>query len=252
MDQHACLVPSKLLASELDRVAADIGPLFSRSEARFRARRYLAGLTSELRRKNAWQLAEAVGDATPYGFQNLLGRARWSAAELRDYVRSYAVDALKSDGAILVLDETGFLKKGDQSAGVARMYSGTAGRIENCQIGVFLAYASPRGCALIDRELYLPVEWFQERERIAQAGVPEDRAFLTKVELAERMLQRALDAQAPFRWVVGDEVYGTARRRRFLELQGKSYVSAVNRTLKLWRGVAQRSAETFGRRNLPF
>src|ERR687894_742497 len=157
-----------------------IGSLFARSEARSRAIAYLAGLLSPVERKNSWQLAEITGDTTPYGFQHLLGRADWDPDALRDRLRTYITDYLADPEAVGVLDETGFLKKGTHSAGVARQYSGTAGRIENCQIGVFLAYASSRGQTLVDRELYLLKEWTNDRPRCAAAGIPEERTFATK------------------------------------------------------------------------
>src|SRR3712207_9040985 len=147
-----------------------IAPVFARSEARSRATAYLAGLLSPAERKNSWQLAEITGDPTPYGFQHLLGRADWDPDVLRDRLRTYVTDYLADPAAVGVIDETGFLKKGTHSAGVARQYSGTAGRIENCQIGVFLAYASRHGQTLLDRELYLPAEWTRDRERCWQIG----------------------------------------------------------------------------------
>lgn len=157
-----------------------IGPLFARSEARSRAMAYLAGLLSPAERKNSWQLAAVTGDTTPYGFQHLLGRADWDPDVLRDRLRTYVTDYLAEPGSVGVIDETGFLKKGTHSAGVARQYSGTAGRIENCQIGVVLAYAMSRGHTLLDRELYLPADWATDRARCETAGIPQTRAFATK------------------------------------------------------------------------
>src|SRR3954452_15654980 len=171
-----------------------IGPLFARSDARERAMSYLAGLLSPAERKNSWQLAEQSGDPNPYGFQHLLGRADWDADVLRDKLRTYVTDYLAEPDAVGVIDETGFLKKGMHSAGVARQYSGTAGRVENCQMGVFLAYASAQGHTLLDRELYLPKEWIDDRERCRRAGIPDDRAFATKPALAQQMLARTFDA----------------------------------------------------------
>ena len=189
-------------------------PHFARREARRHAWAYIRGLLSPVERKNGWQLAEVNGDATPYGLQHLLGRARWDAEAVRDDLRAYLVKAMGHPQAVLVLDETGFLKKGQQSAGVARQYSGTAGRVENCQIGVFLAYASVHGHALLDRALYLPKAWTDDRERCAHAGVPAEQLFATKPQLAQQMLQRAFDAGVPAAWVTGDSVYGDDRRLR--------------------------------------
>src|ERR671914_355242 len=191
-----------------------LAPYFARSESRQRALAYLRGLLSPAGRKNSWQLAEVSGEATPYGFQHLLGRADWQADAVRDELRHYLIQHVRDPAAVLVIDETGFVKKGHHSAGVARQYSGTAGRIENCQIGVFLAYASGNGHALIDRELYLPKAWAEHPARRAAAGIPQQVAFATKPELARRMIARAIAAEIPFAWVLGDEVYGSHRRLR--------------------------------------
>src|SRR6266487_3485693 len=178
-----------------------IGSVFARSDARTRAMAYLAGLLSPAERKNSWQLAEISGDPNPYGFQHLLGRADWDPDILRDRLRTYVTDYLADPDAVGVIDETGFLKKGSHSAGVARQYSGTAGRIENCQIGVFLAYASLHGHTLIDRELYLPKEWIDDRERCRRAGIPDERVFATKPVLARQMLARAFEAGVMLAWL---------------------------------------------------
>ena len=161
-----------------------------------------------MERKNGWQLAEQAGDATPYGVQHLLSTYVWDADLVRDDLRDYVVEHLGDANGVLVVDETGFLKKGNKSVGVQRQYSGTAGRIENCQIGVFLTYATAQGRALLDRELYLPRVWADDLERRREAGVPEKVAFCTKPQLARRMLERALESGVPFGWVTGDEVYG--------------------------------------------
>jgi SRSO17 transposase len=180
-------------------------------------------------------LAEVNGDATPYGIQHLLGRARWDVAAVRDALRSYLVQHMGDPHAVLVLDETGFLKKGQQSAGVARQYSGTAGRVENCQIGVFLAYASVHGHALLDRALYLPKAWTDDRARCAHAGVPAEQLFATKPQLARQLLQRAFEAGVPAAWVTGDSVYGDDRRLRvWLEEQDHAYVMAVSGKEYVW------------------
>ena len=169
-----------------------------------------------------------MGEAAPYAVQHLLDRARWGADEARDRVRSYVLGELRSPDAVLIAEETGFLKKGRHSAGVKRQYSGTAGRIENSQVGVFLCYAGARGAALVDRELYLPQEWAADGQRCRQAGVPQGTGFATKPELARRMIERALDADAPCGWVAADEVYGNdSKLRRWLEDRHRAYVLAV-------------------------
>lgn len=201
-------------ANEFDALVERIGPHFARTEARVRARDYLQGLLSPVERKNGWQLAEQVGNQTPYGIQNLLGRAQWDANAVRDELRAYVVEHLGHEQSVLVIDETGFLKKGTKSVGVQRQYSGTAGRIENCQIGVFLSYASPLGYTLIDRELYLPKSWTDDKERCHSAGVPEEVKFATKPQLARQMLERTFNANVPAAWVTADEVYGSDRRLR--------------------------------------
>jgi SRSO17 transposase len=228
---------------------ADIGrrlaPYFARAEPRQRALAYLRGLLSAAERKNSWQLAEVSRAATPYGFQHLLGRADWEPDAVRDVLRWYVLDHLRDPDAVLVIDETGFLKKGRHSAGVARQYSGTAGRIENCQIGVFLAYASRLGHALLDRELYLPKEWTDDRARCRQAGIPQDRRFATKPQLAQQMLARALGAGMPAQWVTGDSVYGEDRRlRMWLEGEKQAYVLAVSGKEYVWLGWQQRQVKT--------
>jgi SRSO17 transposase len=202
---------------------------FSRRDLRERAEHYLRGLLSQVDRKNSWQLAEAAGADTPHGFQRLLGRARWSADDVRDDLQHYVAEHLSDPQGVLIIDETGFLKKGNKSAGVSRQYSGTAGRIENSQIGVFMAYRSHRGHALVDRELYLPKCWTEDRQRSSEAGIPAEVAFATKPVLARRMLRRALDAGLEASWVTADEVYGRdSQFRRLLEKQGMGYVVAVS------------------------
>jgi SRSO17 transposase len=177
---------------------------------------YLRGLLAPIERKNGWQLAEAAGDPTPDGVQDFLARMRWDADAVRDDLRAYVVEHLGDPGAVLILDETGFVKKGARSVGVQRQYSGTAGRIENCQAGVFLAYASGKGHALIDRALYLPERWAGDGLRRAEAGVPDEIGFATKPKLGLAMLRRALAAAVPFAWVTGDSVYGADHRLRRL------------------------------------
>src|SRR3982751_2409555 len=219
---------------EVDALAARIAPRCVRVEPGRRALAYLRGLLLPLERKNGWQLAEAAGDATPDGVQDFLSRMHWDADAVRDDLRAYVVEHLGEPDAVLVLDETGFLKKGDKSAGVQRQYSGTAGRIENCQIGVFLGYASRHGQALIDRVLYLPKGWTSDAARRTAAGIPDEVAFATKPKLGLAMLDRALEAGVPFAWVSGDCVYGADHRiRRRLEARQRGYVLIVTAKQRL-------------------
>jgi SRSO17 transposase len=221
--------------SELARLQERLGELFGRTEPRRQVGLYLEGLLSAVERKNGWQLAEHVGDARPWRTQRVLSHVLWDEEAARDLCRDYVVEHLGDRDAVLIVDETGFLKKGTKSAGVARQYSGTAGRIENCQIGVFLAYASEKGHALIDRALYLPKEWAADAARRAAAGVPEAVAFATKPELARRMIARAIEAGVPCAWVVGDEIYGSDRRLRIdLEQRERPFVLAVRGNEPLW------------------
>ena len=219
----------------IERVHECIAGRFRRPEPRRRALDYLKGLLSPVERKNGWQLAEQAGNATPDGVQRLLYNYRWDADLVRDDLKNYVTGHLADADAVLVVDETGFLKKGNKSIGVQRQYSGTAGRIENSQIGVFLAYASAKGSTLLDRELYLPQVWVEDWERRREAGVPEDAVFWTKPRLAQLMLERAVESGVPFGWVAGDEVYGNDRNLRlWLERQGVPHVLAIKRSEKLW------------------
>lgn len=223
-----------LVVAELDRVHARIAGRFTRSEPRARAREYVSGLVAGLERKNGWTLAEQAGEVSPDGMQRLLRRADWDVDGVRDDVRDYVVEHLGDHGGVLIVDDTGFLKKGVRSAGVQRQYSGTAGRIENCQIGTFLAYASARGHALIDRELYLPEPWIADRDRCRAAGIPDGVEFATKPRQAMAMLARAFDAGVPFAWVTADEAYGQVKYlRAWLEHHDAAYVvsTKVNDTL---------------------
>jgi SRSO17 transposase len=219
----------------LGEVHQRIGPRFARSEQRGRVRAYLEGLLSPVERKNGWQLAERAGEARPYGMQRLLAGAKWDADAVRDDLRGYVVEHLGAARAVLILDETGFLKQGTKSVGVKRQYSGTAGRIENCQIGVFLTYATPRGQVLLDRELYLPQEWAEDAARREEAGVPESVTFATKPELARRMVERAEQAGVRAAWVTGDSIYGGDRRLRvWLEQHEQPFVLGVTSQEPLW------------------
>jgi SRSO17 transposase len=210
-------------------VAGRIGARFARAEARRRAQVYLHGLLSPIERKNGWQLAEAAGDVTPYAMQHLLDRADWDADAVRDDLRTYVIEHLGDPQAVLVVDETGFIKKGTKSAGVAKQYTGTVGKIETCQVGVFLAYASPAGVALLDRALYLPEGWADDAERRRAAHIPEVVGFATKPELARALLERACQAGVPAAWVTADSIYGDDRRLRlWLETHEQAYVLAVS------------------------
>jgi len=212
----------------LDELMTRIGGRFRRPEPRRRARAFVLGLLAELPRKNCWTIAEHAGDQSPDGMQHLLARAKWDAGDVRDDVRGYVIEHLGDPGAVLVVDETGDLKKGTATPGVQRQYTGTAGRIENSQVAVYLGYASPSGHALIDRELYLPQSWAGDPERCAAAGIPADVTFATKPQLAKRMIGRAVTAELPFGWVAGDEVYGgNGPLRAWLEQQEIRYVLAV-------------------------
>ncbi len=212
----------------LDGLQAQIGPALGRLETRISAGQFIKGLLSGAERKTGWMLAEEAGLERPYRMQSLLGRSSWSADALLERVRDYAVAALGDTGGVLVVDETGFLKKGTHSVGVSRQYSGTAGRIENCQVGVFLGYASRYGHTLIDRRLYLPKAWTDDRERCRKASVPDEVAFATKPAMAHEMIAGALDAGLSCAWVLADSLYGSDYAlRRMLEARGQPYVLAV-------------------------
>jgi SRSO17 transposase len=212
----------------LEAVLERIAPRFARAEPRRRAASYLRGLLAPVERKNGWQLADAAGDATPDGVQDFLSRARWDADAVRDDLQTHASERLGDADAVLALDETGFVKKGAKSAGVQRQYTGTAGRIENSQVGVFLGYASRHGHALLDRALYLPKEWAGDAGRRGGARVPEAVASTTKPKPGLLMLERARAAGVPFSWVVGDSVYGADHAiRRWAERHRRGYVLAV-------------------------
>lgn len=242
-ESEVAVEQAQLWANESEEIAELIGGRFPRSEPRERAMTYLRGLLSPVERKNGWQLAEEAGDETPYATQHLLGRAVWSADEVRDDLRDYVVKYLGDEDAVVVVDETGFLKKGTKSVGVQRQYSGTAGRVENCQIGVFLAYVSREGRTFLDRELYLPQSWAGDQDRRAEAGVPPEVKFATKPALGRRMIERAQQAGVPFQWVTGDEVYGNdGQMRRWLEGRKISFVLAVSSQYRVFYEGARRWA----------
>jgi SRSO17 transposase len=225
-------------------MAERLGPLFSRSEPRRHAASYLRALLGDAERKNAWQVAEYSGDDDPYAVQHLLGRADGDVDAARDLLRGYVAEGLADKDGILVIDETGFLKKGTKSAGVQRQYPGTAGRIENCQVGVFLAFTGRQGRALLDRELYLPKEWAKDTPRREEAGIPAATTFATKPELGRRMLARYWAAGLRAKWVTADEVYGNdGKSRRFPEQNGQPYVVAVRSNQRLWVGLQQRRVD---------
>jgi SRSO17 transposase len=227
-------------AEELTTVAQRIGRHFARSEPRQRAADYIRGLLSDAERKNGWQLAEYLGDATPDGVQHLLARADWDADAVRDELTSYVRERLGHTDGVLIVDETGFVKKGTKSVGVARQYSGTAGRIENCQIGVFLGYATRHGRALLDRALYLSRDWAEDAPRRTEAGVPTEVEFATKLVLARQLIERAVKADVPAKWVTADAVYGSDYHfRSALEKQGLGYVVGVRTDFAVCVGLRQ-------------
>jgi SRSO17 transposase len=218
----------ELWASSLREVKKRIRPLFARERAALNAGLFVDGLLGNERRKSGWMRAEAAGDPGPWRQQALLGRDRWDADALRDLVRDYVSEHLADANAVLVLDETGFLKQGKASCGVARQYTGSAGKITNCQIGVFAAYVSRHGHAFIDRALYLPKSWTDDPARLMATYVPSDVGFSTKPQLAAEMIERAIAAGLRFRWVAGDSVYGIGDIERDLRRAGKGYVLGVN------------------------
>jgi SRSO17 transposase len=218
----------ELWAASLREVKARMRPLFTQERVAASAGLFLDGLLGEERRKTGWMRAEAAGDPGPWRQQAILGRGRWDADALRDIVREYVVEHLADQDAVLVIDETGFLKQGKASCGVARQYTGSAGKITNCQIGVFAAYVSRHGHAFIDRALYLPKAWAEDPARRAAAHVPLQIAFATKPHLARAMVERATAAGVPFAWVVGDSIYGVSEVEVALRRAGKGYVLGVN------------------------
>ena len=213
---------------ELDDLFLRIGHRFGRADLRRRMRDYVRALLGPVGRKNGWQLAEHAGHRTPDGLQRLLNGATWNVDDVRDDLQTYVAEKLGEADGVLILDDTGFIKKGTTSAGVQRQYSGTAGRTENCQIGVFAAYATTRARTLVDRELYLPKSWTDDRERCRAAKIPDERGFATKPELARAMVLRALASPLPIAWVTADAAYGQEWRfRRMLEEAAVGYVLAV-------------------------
>jgi SRSO17 transposase len=235
MKQHQHTTPPRTTPSDvccwaqaLTGLHTRIAPRFARPEPRRRALHYVQGVLSCIERKNGWQLAEHAREASPYGMQRLLASAVWDAGLVRDDVREYVLEQLGTHDAIVVIDETSFPKRGCKSAGVQVQYCGTTGHVENCQVGVFLAYVTARGHTLIDRELYLPFDWIEDPGRRQAAGIPQTVRFQTKPELAVQMLERLWSTQLPIAWVVADTVYGgNLDLRAFLQAHGSSYVLAV-------------------------
>ncbi len=218
----------ELWASGLHEVKARLRPLFRQERMAASAGLFLDGLLGDERRKTGWMRAEAAGDPGPWRQQAVLGRAHWDADALRDVVRDYVVENLSADDAVLVIDETGFLKQGKASCGVARQYTGSAGKITNCQIGVFAAYVSSKGHAFVDRAVYLPKTWTDDAARMTAAHVPPETTFATKPRLARAMIERAMAAGVPFAWVAADSVYGVGDLETALRRAGKGYVLGVN------------------------
>jgi SRSO17 transposase len=233
---------------ELECLFAYLSPRFGRVDRQRHAWEYLLGLLSAVERKNGWQLAEAAEHTTPYSLQHLLDRAPWDADAVRDDLRDYVADELGEPHGVLVVDETGFLKKGTHSVGVQRQYSGTAGRIENCQVGVFLAYAGQHGRTLLDRDLYLPKEWIEDAGRRQATKIPRHIEFRTKPQLAQQMIERTVAANVPFAWITGDEVYGDNRNLRvWLEQQELHFVLAVRSNQYVWtERLRQATVEALG------
>ena len=220
----------ELWAASLRNVKERIRPLFRQERMAASAGLFLDALLGPERRKTGWMRAEAAGDPGPWRQQALLGRAQWDADALRDLVRDYVVETLADPDAVLVVDETGFLKQGKASCGVARQYTGSAGKVTNCQIGVFAAYVSDKGHAFIDRQLYLPKTWTDDPARLAAAHVPSGTHFATKPRLALAMIERAIAAEVPFGWVAADTIYGVGEIETALRRAGKGYVLGANAT----------------------
>jgi SRSO17 transposase len=255
MDGASIETTVELLASSLREVKERIGPLFSQERVTRSAGQFLDGLVGNEPRKTGWMRAEAAGDPGPWRQQAILGRGRWDADALRDIVREYSLETFADEDAVLVIDETGFLKQGKATCGVERQYTGSAGKITNCQIGVFTSYVSRHGHAFIDRALYLPKEWTEDSARLKAAHVPNDVGFATKPQIARRMIARALAAEVPFSFVATDTVYGTGDIEAMLRKAGKGYVLGVaaNHAFNCWgnkpfiRGTAAKIAQSLAK-----
>lgn len=237
--------------AEFNRLMIRLGKVFPSAPGFRTCQKYIKGLLGPSERKNGWQISETLGESTPYEIQQFLYRSRFSADETRDVLREYVGEELGEEDGVIVVDETGFLKQGKKSCGVKRQYSGTAGRIENCQIGVFLTYASKRGHSPIDRRLYIPEEWIKDDKRRKEAGVPESVVFQTKPEMALEMIQEATSVGLPYKWVTGDCVYGDFTEiRNWLEKNKKHYVMCISGKAYVWRGHTQESVKSI-LKNLP-
>ena len=246
---HEQLISLPSWEQQLDNTLRRLDSFLPRKEVRQQAKNYVQGLLSPIERKNGWQLAEHLGQRNPYRLQHLLDRAVWDAEALRDELARFVVEHLGAPDGVAVLDESGFLKKGTHSCGVKRQYCGTAGRVENCQVGVFVGYASDLGYTLLDRELYLPQEWADDKERREKAKVPAEVKFATKPQLAQRMLFRALAAGVPIAWVTGDTVYGSdPGLRDSLQQRRQPYVLAVAKDERLSWEQGRIRAETLAKR----
>jgi len=237
--------------AEFNNLTMRLGEEFASESGFQNMQKYLRGLLGPVERKNGWQMAEYLGEKTPYSIQQFIYRGKYSADGLRDDLRDYVAKNIGDEDGVCVLDETGFLKQGKHSCGVKRQYSGTAGRIENCQIGVLLTYASQKGHSPIDRRLYIPQEWINDPERCKKAGVPEDTIFQTKPQMALEMIQEATAAEVPYTWVTGDCVYGDyGEIRTWLEKNEKCYVMSVSGKAYVWKGYEQVSIGSI-LKNLP-
>lgn len=244
-------LPTREMDSAYWEMMNRIGKVFPSEPSFANAKKYMFGLLSPIERKNGWQMAEAVGEATPYSIQQFVYRGQYSADKLRDHLRDYVSEKLGDEEGVLIPDETGFLKQGKMSCGVKRQYSGTAGRIENCQIGVFLTYASAKGHAPIDRRLYIPEGWFDDPARCRKAGIPETVTFQTKPQMALEMIQAATVSGVSYRWVTGDCVYGDYTDiRMWLEKNLKCYVMGVSGKAYVWKQHNQVSVSSI-LKNLP-
>jgi len=245
-------IESNKYEEEFDKITVRLGKEFANELGFANMRKYLRGLLGSSERKNGWQLSEYLGESTPYSLQQFIYRGRYSAENLQKELRNYVASELGDEEGVLVPDETGFLKQGKKSCGVMRQYSGTAGRIENCQIGVFMTYASPKGHSPIDRRLYIPKEWHDDEKRRVEAGIPEAVEFQTKPQMALEMIQEATAAGVPYRWVTGDCVYGDYTDiRMYLEEIQKCYVMNVSGKAYVWRGYKQSSVSSI-LKSLPF
>ena len=233
-------IASREVEEEYNKLMNRIGKVFYGGQGFMNAQKYMRGLLSDAERKNGWQIAENQGESAPYNLQQFIYRGIYSAEELRDELRGYVSEELGEEDGVMVTDDTGFIKQGKKSCGVKRQYTGTAGKVENCQIGVFLTYASSKGHSPIDRRLYLPQEWIEDEVRRNEAGIPKDAKFQTKPQMAHEMLREATSAGVPYKWVTGDCAYGDYREiRKWLEINDKCYVMCVSGKECIWEGERQ-------------